>query len=325
MTESVVLSDFYVNDVLTGANSIPEAIELRQQLQELMQSNGFPLRKWTSNERSVLDTIPSDFIAPDGDLKIEETGSVKTLGLYWSPKSDEFGCKTTTFSDVISKRTVLSDIARIFDPLGLVAPVILTAKKFMQTLWNEGLECDAPFSEQLQNSWIHIRQNLLQIDAIKVPRRLIPAPNYRQITLVGFADASEKAYGMCIYLVVQYSDSEFSSRLIISKSKVALLKTQSVPRLELCGALMLAEQLQNVQAALKLPIASVKAFSDSKIVLSWLAKEAYCWKVFVANRVAKIRDLLSPDCWGHVCTEENPADLVSRGCDTELLMDKCLW
>uniref|UniRef100_A0A336LNV2 CSON015327 protein n=1 Tax=Culicoides sonorensis TaxID=179676 RepID=A0A336LNV2_CULSO len=147
----------------------------------------------------------------------------------------------------------------------------------------------------------------------------------KQLQLFGFLDASELGHGACIYLACKYQDGNVTSSLVCSKSRVAPIKTQSIPRLELCGALLLAELITSVKNALSSNIEQVHCFTDSKIVLSWLAKEPSAWKTFTANRIAKIQALTSSNQWYHVKSNENPADLLSRGSSPENLAKTELW
>lgn len=317
--------DFWVDDILTGQKNTENAIELRSQLQEMLQNGGFPLRKWASNDQRVLNSIPPEYRAQQTEFMIDTNDSIKTLGLSWYPSMDSFKFKVTQFNEKHTKRTVLSDIAKLYDTSGFVSPIIGLAKLFMQTLWAHNLDWDSELPHELSIKWAHIKENLDLVSTIEIPRRFISVDNPKEIQIFGFSDASEKMYGICIYLVALHPNDDLSSRLVFSKSKVAPLKTQSIPRLELCAFLMLAAQIERVKRALTLNISSTKLFTDSQIVLSWINKEAYNWKVFVANRVSKIRNLIDPTSCYHVISEENPADIVSKGSATLALKDNSLW
>ncbi|XP_062534422.1 uncharacterized protein LOC134203573 [Armigeres subalbatus] len=160
MAARAVKKDVYMDDVLTGTNTEEEAMELRTQLDSMLSKGGFSLRKWASNCPKVLEGIPKEnlAIANTEEVSLDPDPSVKTLGLVWLPGTDRikfrFKVGIPNFDEDLSKRKVLSIIASLFDPLGLIGAVILRAKLFMQLLWTqedeEGnrLGCDQPFTPE---------------------------------------------------------------------------------------------------------------------------------------------------------------------------------
>ncbi|XP_075211192.1 uncharacterized protein LOC142318507 [Lycorma delicatula] len=135
----------------------------------------------------------------------------------------------------------------------------------------------------------------------------------------------QDGYGACIYLRSVNTFGNISVKLLCSKSRVAPVKQISIPRLELCGALLMARLLNFVNLALKLTINKIYLWTDSTVVLSWISALPTKWKTFVANRVSEIQDLTDGCVWGHVSTDENPADVLSRGNDAFELQINQLW
>jgi hypothetical protein len=136
----------------------------------------------------------------------------------------------------------------------------------------------------------------------------------------GFCDASEAAYGAVLYVKCVTADSAVSETLLTSESRVAPIKKQTLPRLELCGALLLARLVHNVREALPCEkMNGIYLWTDSTIVLHWLHRAPNCWKTFVVNHVAEVQDLTSVEDWRHVIYSDNPADYVSRSIDPRSL------
>lgn len=150
--------------------------------------------------------------------------------------------------------------------------------------------------------------------------------NAVHVQLHGFADASKKAYGACVYLRSVDKQGIVSIHLLCSKSKVASLKTLTIPRLELCVALLLARLVNVVLTFLRLTIHEIYLWSDSTIVLSWLQTPETIMKIFVASRAAEILELNGNIVWKHVPSECNPADLISRDvCLSQIATETRWW
>ncbi|GFX36629.1 integrase catalytic domain-containing protein [Trichonephila clavipes] len=262
---------------------------------------------------------------PEQNYNFATLTETKTLGVSWKPNLDCFLIKVKVCLDSsYTKRDVLSTIAKIFDPVGLMAPVISKAKIFLQRLWRSKLEWNDLLPAEEYREWQQFLVSLENINNIEIPRRILVAfPEV--IEIHGFADASERCYGAAVYCKSKNLKSETLVLLITSKSKVAPIKSLTIPRLELCSAVLLAKLVKRVVAALQLETAELYLWSDSMIVLAWLRKEPMDLKTFVQNRVAKIQELYPNQLWRHVPSDQNPADLVSRGVDPDKLLQQNLW
>lgn len=126
---------FYVDDCIFGADTIAEAIEYQQQTFHLLSSAGLYLRKWSSNSREILSNIPESDRENSNFLEFDKKSSVKTLGVQWFPEDDYFKYKfSLPETSSITKRSILSDVAMIFDPLGWISPCLVTAKLLIQQM-----------------------------------------------------------------------------------------------------------------------------------------------------------------------------------------------
>ncbi|XP_062534640.1 uncharacterized protein LOC134203809 [Armigeres subalbatus] len=233
---------------------------------------------------------------------MDVNGVIKTLGLLWDPVEDEFLFRVPALaitSRVPTKREVLSEIAKLFDPLGILGPIVVLAKLVMQQLWWKKLDWDDAISSEEFEIWSKLRKELCEINNMKIPR-CVAVNDPVAFELHGFSDASQRAY-------------------------VGSPWEMTIPRLELCAAVFLAKQMKTVREALNLTLRRVVLRSDSEIVLCWLKKLNSSLPVFVRNRVVKILELTSDVEWKHVRTKDNPADLVSRGVQPLELMKSELW
>lgn len=144
------------------------------------------------------------------------------------------------------------------------------------------------------------------------------------IQLHGFSDASESAYVAVVYLRLTDTRGGVHISLVASKTKVALIKRLSIPRLELCGAYILSKLLEYVRQALSIPIENIHAWTDSTVVLNWLDGSPCCFKLYDSNRILFILDRIPPM---KTCSrrEQNPANCTSRGLLPCELVNHDLW
>ena len=255
------------------------------------------------------------------------------MGLTWDCQRDilEFGLgkigKEVRSNPRPTKRGILSTLASLFDPQGLVSPVGITAKILFQELCVAKLEWDDPLPEDQCSRWETWLKDLLMVRTISFPRCFIDKSLGEVVSyqLHGFADASKKAYCAMVYLVCKTKETTYT-KLLCAKSRVAPLKELSIPRLELMSARILATLMDTVIKALEfeVKIDSVHYWLDSKTALYWIFNNGE-WKQFVQHRVNEILRLSEKDGWGHVPGVENPADLGSRGVTASHLKDSKLW
>jgi len=319
-----IVRNFYMDDYLGGAMNKSEALKLRDDLTAIMKNAGLVLRKWMSNDSDLI----ADVQCTSGGVRaVGDTRSTKILGLNWNSDNDVLLYTVRQIDDklITTKRKILSEIATIFDPLGLLGPVIVNAKLIMQNLWQVKAGWDDPLPESIQNEWLKCRDDLSQLNEISIPRKITCDGINIEFQVHGFADASLKAYGACLYLRSTDLAGKNVVNLICAKSKVAPLKVISLPRLELCAALLLARLAGRVIPKLNLPISQRRFWSDSKVTLAWISSPSTRWKTFVAHRVGEVQDLTLFSEWAHVSTLDNPADLISRGCEAKRIKGNAMW
>ncbi|BES88383.1 Retrotransposon protein [Nesidiocoris tenuis] len=326
LASEAILNACLMDDICWSVETEEIAIEFKQQLIALLGRAKFELRKWSSNSQIVLQDIPTDHRAKVLNLNPNEEFSLRILGLQWYPLEDVFSYQIRLPVVATTKRKVSSHIASIFDPMGWLAPVVFWAKCFLQELWSEKYDWDAPLHKNKLERWAEFARQLSDLPAIKIPR-LCVEPSLPMMQLVGFCDGSSLGYGCVVYLRCYSEDeSAVSVQLLKAKSKVAPLRTVTIPRIELLGAVLLANLIKSLDYLTKrLNINSTILFTDATVVLAWLKTSAHLLKTFVANRVTTILEQTTLDMWRHVPTAANAADCISRGLMPSHLVHFSTW
>ncbi|KAL0881931.1 hypothetical protein ABMA27_001690 [Loxostege sticticalis] len=325
VVSEVIQHDMYVDDLITGADTIEELKNICKALIIQLASGKFHLRKWHSNHPNIINELFTES-SSDDLLNLSNDEHSKTLGLLWSCKEDTLLFSVNLKQNTnITKRTILSVMSQIYDPLGLINPCILIAKTILQRLWASKVSWDEPVSTEFEKSWHKFIDSLTYLNTIRVPR-LVVADNPKTIEIHAFSDASTQAYSACIYLRTISENGNVSVRLVMAKSRVAPIKPSTIPRLELCGALLAAQLSEKVKSSLRLHIDKITYWCDSTIVISWInSTKSHLLKAYVFNRIQEILEVSDPSAWRYVPTSLNPADIGSRGSDAKQLQNCQLW
>src|SRR6476659_7666235 len=237
-THKIVKRDFYVDDLISVTHSIEEAIKIQDELMELLKRGNFMLRKWSSNDERLLTRLPQELRETQIPLEIGNTASVKALGILWNPATDTFNFQFKTPPDgTVNKRTILSILGTLFDPMGWMSPSIMKAKLFLQQAWTEGKDrrlkskenksssshtnlqhrkedWEEPVSKELESSWKSYIKSLPALNEIEIPRYINYTPEEGIWELHGFCDASEIAYAACIYIRGIHKDGRITCNLL---------------------------------------------------------------------------------------------------------------
>ena len=269
------------------------------------------LREWRSNSAAVnKEILPEDMNA---------SAVMKILGLQWNSTDDTLRLgKSTQIDKITTKRVVLKELASIFDPLGLFAPVTLKARLFLQKLWKAEYDWDDPVEDTLKSEWKIISDDIHQLDTIYRERYV----GNGDAQLLCFCDASGKAYSTTVYLRTQI-DGIWNCNLIFAKSRITPTKKMSIPRLELLAMVIGVRSLKFVEKHLQLPITKKIIWTDSQCVLHWI-KSTKPLSTFVTNRIKEIKNANSTE-FRYVSTTCNPADIATRGLTSEEIKDSKLW
>ncbi|KAM8702168.1 hypothetical protein ACLKA7_000726 [Drosophila subpalustris] len=322
LAAKIVCRDFYVDDLISGGDSAAEASQIRRQVKDMLRKGGFPIRKWCSNDAEAL--IGESESEREKLMKFHDGSDIaKALGLAWDTSSDDllFNFANIMLNARGTKRSILSAIAKFYDPLGLIAPIITKMKIFLQALWKENLDWDESLPQSLHSSWIELTSQISFVCSLKFPRYvMLPAAKWE---IHSFCDASMVAYGSCIYIRSE-THGLVSTRLLCSKSRVAPLKTLTIPKLELSAALLLSELIVSIAKSVQFEC-TYHCWSDSTVALAWIREAPSNFNAFVSNRVSQIQERTKGMIWHHVPTQLNPADILSRGCTPLELLNNHLW
>ena len=344
-----MVEGFYVDDLVTGERTAGKAFTLFEKARDRMAKGGFNLRKWKTNDPELRDKISSRETSKTSrevsrledeetyaKSKLESLGGMrgeKVLGLAWNCENDTLHFN---FAHVIekarnlevTKRNVLSLLASLFDPLGIISPVTVSMKALFQEICSNKFDWDKPLTGETKAKWDRWIKDLAETKEIQIDRCLydVGGEGVQKCYLHGFGDASKKAYCATVYFVYLGMDGKTHVRLVASKTRVAPLKELSIPRLELMSARILAQLMNTIRVALQsqLKIDGVKFWLDSKTALSWIQNKGE-WKQFVRHRVNEILKLTAKEDWAYCSTDENPADLGSRGVLASQLKENQLW
>ena len=322
-----------VDDSLDSRPTIEEAAALLSQLTELLAKADMPLKKIVSSHPEVLRNIPQECITPGLRLsdycnKDAPLPTLKTLGVIYQAEGDYFTFSLDTPPTTVrwTKRTILQFEARLYDPHGLVLPFVLAARMILQHLWRERVDWDDPCPAPILKKWKEWLAALPGLQQVRIPRCIHPVHLHPlRIALHIFCDASAEAYAAVAYVVAYFDDEETTSRLLLARGRVAPIKQVSIPRLELMAAELALNLAFCIVAAYSLSMTEVNFWSDSATVLCWLHNDTRVLTTFVGTRTAKIQRATSVANWRHVPTDQNPADIPSRGLFPSQIGQSKLW
>ncbi|XP_014674050.1 PREDICTED: uncharacterized protein LOC106814267 [Priapulus caudatus] len=309
-----VTRSFYVDDCLKSVETKAEAQIIIRGTRDLLQKGGFRLTKFVVNSRDLLASIPvSDRANEVKDLC--PSAESKALGIKWNIETDEFVFEVKEKQGgVVTRRRMLSLISSVFDPLGLISPIVITGKILFQEATRLKLSWDDEVPIDLGRKWEIWQGTLLDLRLISVARCIMPTESRDAVCeLHHFSDASEKAYGRCTYMRCISKQGRIHTTLVMSKGRVATIKQLTIPRLELQAAVLSAKVDCLLRRELELCITKSYFWTDSELVLKYIKNEARRFQVFVGNRISTIRQLTEPDQWYYIASEDIPADVITRG------------
>ena len=317
-TAQLVLKNIYVDNVILGCNTATEALQMYSESKNMFASANMNLREWASNCEEVTNAIPEQRKDPGGVYKM--------LGLNWHLQEDTLSIAPVKMSESpATKRLVLCITASVFDPMGFFSPATLQSKLLLQRLWEMKVSWDDLLTTEVQQEWNQISQSLQKISEQSLPRLVGVGPGATNQLMV-FTDASAKAYAAIVYLRSMTTDGNVTCNLVFCKNSTGTdqksvrpqIHNVSLPRMELLGVLIGVRALVFVRTQLDIKIDQSILWTDSACILQWLHTSKPLPR-FVSNRITEINSVQGVS-FRHVSTTSNPADIPSRGCQSQDLI-----
>ena len=260
--------------------------------------------------------IEEDF----SDYQVPKLASI--LGLEWDTERDALALKPVKYSQTelkhMTKRLLLAQVSKLFDPIGLFSPLTIRSKLLLQDYWKLKLGWDDPLPDSFREEWKKLKDEYEQVSKYTITR--VTATEADSCVLHIFCDASTKAYGAAAYI-----STDEQTLLLTSKARVAPLQGRTIPQLELTALSVGTKLGAYIHDTIQhIKIKETYLWSDNEAALQWIRN--YNSKVpYVENRVAEIREIQINFHFMHVQTGSNPADLLSRGTSLKKLVKEILW
>ncbi|XP_052817602.1 uncharacterized protein LOC128243724 isoform X1 [Mya arenaria] len=323
-------NNFYVDDGLASLPSTEEAVSLMKRTQEALSTGGkVRLHKIASNDKRVLNAFPEEDLEKNLktlDLSEDNLPTQRSLGLSWDLENDCFVFQVADQKKPLTKRGVLSTVNSLYDPLGFLAPVTLGGRLLLRKVTDEVDGWDEPLPENLKTKWETWVQSLSELTTVSIPRTYFrpEVSGQAERELHVFCDASEKAIAAVAFLKTTDEAGKKHIGFVLGKSKVAPKHGHTIPRLELCAAVLGVTVAEIVSEELALPNQEIKYHTDSKVVLGYLQNKSRRFYIYVENRVSRILQFSTSDQWHYIATEKNPADYGTRF-QTPNMLPGCPW
>ena len=257
----------YLDDLSNAAEKLKDASELYIQSQLIFEKANMNLRKWKSSSNEFmmfikkhengkrLEVLEEPSYA-DSSLNPSLVDDKKVLGIPWNTSRDTFiFTMQHPLHDIrpehITKRQFLQFSASVFDLLSILSPAMLPLKVMFQQLFKEGKDWEKDLPTKSSAKFQQWLSKATKVPKIEIERCYTKNKEIKESLLAGFCDASKIGYAACIYVCAKYADESASVKMIAAKTRVAPLTNQSIPRLELLGALVLSRLMKTGKTALQ--------------------------------------------------------------------------
>ena len=331
---NVIDRNMYVDDLMKSTETVADAISLADKVSNQLNRGGFHLTKWCSNDRRVLAAIPEAERAKTVvNLELEQLPTQSALGMKWNIEDDKFVWEisdklmSATTKKPVTRRSIVSVVYSLFDPLGFIAPFIMKAKLILQMLSRKKIGWDEPLEEHEEVQWMRWLGDLVKLRVVTVDRCFKPKgfAQVQETQLHLFSDASRQGYSAAAYFRLKDVDGRVHCSFIMGKAQLAPIREISIPRLELTAAVISVKLSRVIREELDLTVNKVVYWTDSTSVLKCINNETKRFHTFESNRLTIIHDGSTPQQWRYVNREDNPADDGSKGLKLDVLIKNDRW
>ena len=312
--------NFYVDDGLFSSDTATSAIDILARTTSLLKSYGMKLHKIISNSPRVLESFPDALRSVSLTTLPSENPSCSALGVQWNTENDRFVLLPDLPSRPFTKRGILSTINSLFDPLGMVSPVLLQGRLMQREILSNKKDLskydwDDNLPQPYFQKWSEWLLSLDRLAELSTPRSFFPegfAPIRQELHV--FSDASQKAIGYVAYIRSINKECESHVSFVTASSKLAPKASTTIPRLELNAAVEACKAGFKINSELRHKPDAIYFHTDSQIVLGYLKNQRRRFSKYIERRVTTINNLFPDSNWSYIGTKENPADHASRPC-----------
>ena len=224
----IIMKNAYMDDICDSVDTVKEAKQQTEDVDKVLEKGGFKVKGWISNK-----PLTGGNQTEKTEMTTMFQGAVeeKVLGITWNNQSDTLTFKVNfELIDQITeakqrkpeikltKIVLLSQVARIYDPVGFAAAFLIRAKMEMQALWQAGVDWDKDAPPTVRSKWIELFKEIKELNKITFPRSLCCENATEPPMLCVFSDASQDAFGACAYIRQRTNGGKYQVRLIAAKS-----------------------------------------------------------------------------------------------------------
>ena len=347
----------YVDDLVNSVDSLHDingAIQLATNIENMLSKGGFTVKCW---QFSGVEDVVSDLASKSDGNKLSNKSLLKgkgdktrVLGVVWNPVEDTLlipavlnfspkrqgihtgpdllvGDVPNAIPEILTRRSVLSQVMRIYDPLGILCPFTLLAKVYLRETWLRKLGWDEPLPPDLHEKWLVYFTRMYDMEKLKYDRCMRPSNACGDPWLIVLSDGSDNAYGFVAYIRWQVKSGGFWCRFVLAKCRIAPANKVSTPQMELNGAVLSKRGRKVIEKEVRFNFEKVVQIVDSETILCMINKLSTRFNVYYGVRIGEIQAATEGDvsCWAWLSGKDNISDWLTRGRNPSDLDENSEW